>query len=439
MALKYTNCLSDLSNVFADYPLEIDELDQFYQETIEIRTGDAGLSPIEYLYAACTGNPRGRNAHLLMGHRGCGKSTELNRLAKRFKDAEFPVRTVYCDKELDRTDMAYTDILILMAEALISIANELGCSVSQRDLQTLLRFHQEIERVDVSVKDANLEIADGADVQSPTILSGLLRFFISLKASLKFNQETRVTIRETMKPRVSEWLAVMDRISELISEKNDHRQPILIFEDLDKGNSWDVFHLHGEQLTGVHFPIIYTFPIGLSFSTAFSEMDAFFDVRRLPMIMVRTVSGEVNPPGVAAIRRIVERRCNLQLFEEDVINYLIDMTGGSLRDLFYTIREASFISMLRRADAISMDVAKLALRELRNRLKIRVDASDFPFLRAIHENHRIYSDREKLLKMMEGDIVLEYNGENWYDLHPVIEEFLRDNGVFPQPQSGAST
>ena len=397
-----------------------------------------GLSPIEYIHASCTIS-KDRNAHLLMGHRGCGKSTELNHLAKRFLDEGYAVSTIYCDKELDRTNMAYTDILILMAEALISMANSLNCRLAKQDLEVLLRFRREIENVDVSVKEANLEVEDGLEIQSPKLLSGLLKFFLSLKTSLRLNQETRVTIREIMKPRISEWLAVMDRTADLVSSKLEGRQPILIFEDLDKGNAWDVFHLHGEQLTGVHFPIIYTFPIGRSYSTEFSEMDAFFDVRRLPMIMVRTIEGNINPKGVAVIRSIIESRCCPDLFEQDVIEYLIDMTGGSLRDLFFTIREAAFISMMRKSERISMDVSKLALRELRNKLRIRFDKSDFPFLREIYQNHSIYSDRTKLLKMMEGDIVLEYNGENWYNLHPVIAEFLRDNGELEQKQDGAAT
>jgi len=33
-----------------------------------------------------------------------------------------------------------------------------------------------------------------------------------------------------------------------------------------------------------------------------------------------------------------------------------------------------------------------------------------------------------LLKMMQGMVVLEYNGDRWHDLHPIIEEFLISQG-----------
>jgi len=33
-----------------------------------------------------------------------------------------------------------------------------------------------------------------------------------------------------------------------------------------------------------------------------------------------------------------------------------------------------------------------------------------------------------LLDMMQGLIVLEYNGDRWHDLHPLVEDFLREQG-----------
>ena len=32
------------------------------------------------------------------------------------------------------------------------------------------------------------------------------------------------------------------------------------------------------------------------------------------------------------------------------------------------------------------------------------------------------------MNMMEGLIVLEYNGDRWHDLHPLIEDYLRKHG-----------
>jgi hypothetical protein len=37
-------------------------------------------------------------------------------------------------------------------------------------------------------------------------------------------------------------------------------------------------------------------------------------------------------------------------------------------------------------------------------------------------------DKPMLLEMMQGLIVLEYNGDRWHDLHPLIEDFLKEQG-----------
>lgn len=425
--LVKASTLQDIPNSFRDEPLEAQDLREFYKNTIEMRTGAQGLSPMRFLYRSCT-NPGDRKAFLLMGHRGCGKSTELNHLAKQLRDEGYEVATIYCSQELDRLNMVYSDIIVLMAETLVSMAEKLHLRISKKDLETLLHFRQEIEKEDVVTKEADLEAEGGLTLESPRILSGLISFFASVKTSLKYNRESRVTIREKVEKRISEWIAAINSLADQITEKNHHKQPILIFEDLDKGNTWDVFHSHCEQLTAATFPTIFTFPIGLSYSPDFAEMDGFFTARRLPMIKTRNITGEINTDGVAIIRSIVESRAEPALFEENVVEHLIDMTGGSLRDLFNTILEAAFISMERGQKSISMDAARIALREVRSNLKIRFDASDYPFLRSVYTDHVRITDKPELLRMMQAGVVLEYNGDTWYNLHPLIAEYLESIG-----------
>lgn len=425
--IKKASTLDAIPNAFRDEPLEPADLGEFYKDTIEMRTGERGVSPIRFLYRACT-NPGDRKAFLLMGHMGCGKSTELNHLAAMLREKKYEVATIYCSQELDRMNMVYSDVILLMAEALVSIAEKLDCTPSKKDLDTLLHFRQEIETEDVVTKAAASEAEGGMNLESPKILSSLLGFFFSVKSSLKYNRESRTIIREKVEKRISEWIAAINNLADQITEKKSGKQPILIFEDLDKGNTWDVFHLHCEQLTATTFPTIFTFPISLSYDPGFSEMDGFFVAKRLPMIKTRTIAGDINTEGVDVIRSIAESRADPALFDDGVIEHLIDQTGGSLRDLFKAIDEAAFISMERDQESISMDAAKIALREVRSSLKIRFDESDYSFLRSVYQDHRRITDKAELLRMMQAGVVLEYNGDLWYNLHPLIAEYLKSIG-----------
>ena len=132
---RATNIL-EIPNSFRADPLTQDQLAEFYLDTIEVRTGKAGVSDLESIYDACH-EVRERNAHLLMGHWGCGKSTELNHLAKRLKDEGYLVKTVFCKQELDIVNIQFTDVILLLAETLLRLAQENDCRVSKADLKKL--------------------------------------------------------------------------------------------------------------------------------------------------------------------------------------------------------------------------------------------------------------------------------------------------------------
>ena len=55
---------------------------------------------------------------LISGHRGCGKSTELLRLAKDLEDKKFLVVYFAADEDLDVGDLEYTDLLVAIIKRL---------------------------------------------------------------------------------------------------------------------------------------------------------------------------------------------------------------------------------------------------------------------------------------------------------------------------------
>lgn len=76
--MKYANQISEIINAFSPDPLKIDQMDRFYcSDTMEYRMSDKYNSPMEDIFDICQ-EDRVNNAFLLLGHKGCGKSTELN-------------------------------------------------------------------------------------------------------------------------------------------------------------------------------------------------------------------------------------------------------------------------------------------------------------------------------------------------------------------------
>lgn len=431
--MKYANQVSEIINAFSPAPLQIEQMAEFYcEDTMEYRTSDKYNSPIEDIFDICR-NPEGHSACLLLGHRGCGKSTELNRMTERLAENGYYVRTVNCSTDLDLFNIVYSDLFILMGEALLNIAKELECSIEDEVLGKIKNFWMEGTEMVTAQEAVAASFEAGMSVENKGILASILNIFAKIKTDLKFNEETRKEYRRKISVRSSEWIGILGHVAEEITKKAEGKRPIIIFEDLDKLNpedAWKVFYNYAAILSGMKFPVIYTFPIGLSYDERFSAMESYFVTKTLPMIKIETIKGEPFQDGIDIIREIVEKRADMALFEADVLEKLIQYTGGSLSDLFHVINASAKRAERRNSESISMEDAEYALEEVKTSLTRRIEEKEYPFLVNIYNgNKERIEDKGMLLKMLQASVVLEYNGKRWHNVHPLVVKFFQEQGV----------
>jgi hypothetical protein len=239
-----------------------------------------------------------------------------------------------------------------------------------------------------------------------------------------------------VKKSAAQWVGYMKEVSDHITQSLKGKQPIVIFEDLDKlspDKAWEIF---SNPLSQMPFPVIYTFPIDLSYSPKFAGLEASFNnnIQILPMIKIRTLDGSSYQDGIDAIINIVGKRADLSLFDDKVLTFLVEKTGGVLRDLFKCITRAAGRAENRKSAKIDMEDAKVATNLLRSSLTRRIETKNYDLLKNISKNakhKREIEDKAMLLEMMQGLIVLEYNGDRWNALHPLIEDFLKEQGELP--------
>ncbi len=430
--MKYANQISEMINAFSPEPLKIEQMEQFYcSNTMEYRMSDKYSSPMEDIFDICQ-EKRNRNAFLLLGHKGCGKSTELNRLSEKFEKEGYFVKTIACSMDLDLFNLVYSDLFILMGESLLELAEESECSLGSGLLHGILDFWDESTETTILQEVGETSVQTEAAAGTPKIMA-VLQLFAKMKADLKFNEETRKEYRKKISVRSSEWIKMLGQVAGEISQKANGKHPIIIFEDLDKLNpedAWKVFYNYAAVLSGMPFPVIYTFPIGLSYDGRFSAMESYFITKTLPMIKIETISGQPFQAGIQVIREIIGKRADLRLFEEGVLSRLIQYTGGSLRDLFHGINTSAKRAERRGSGTISMEDAERALEELETSLTRRIEEKDYKFLLDIyHGNKELIGDKAMLLKMLQASVVLEYNGERWHNVHPLIARFFIEQGL----------
>ena len=437
MVEKATN-IAGMINAFSPRELSGEDLDKYYYDkTMPVRTGSLVKSPIDDIFDACH-DPSLSNKFLLMGHRGCGKSTELNVLSRRFQNEGFPVHTVQCAKELDMTRPFYSDLMILMGDALIEIAKEINCEIDKNLLNDLVHYWDNITEIKDRIEQYDLSATGGAGI--PSLLEKILGLFLDVKGSVRLSEGVRETYEKRIDDRLGEWISILNKIADSILTATQ-KQPIIIFEELDKladidaeqetkDKSWELFFARPSALASFSFPIIFTFPIALSYEPRFGALKGYFHEKFFPMIKVTSIENKEFTDGRNAIKAIIEKRADENLFDKNVEDYMIEKTGGALRDLFDAIRQSATYASRRKADSISMDDAVLALEEIQSEITRRIEKKDYDFLKDIYNgNRRGISDRKALLGMLLAGVVLEYNGKRWCNLHPLVADYLVDLGV----------
>ena len=266
---------------------------------------------------------------------------------------------------------------------MLEIAEEARCEIENEVLEDIRNFWYEGTETIVSQELEAASLETGMSVETKGILASILNIFAKIKADLKYNEEIRKEYRKKISVRSSEWIEILGNVAKEVAKKADGKNPIIIFEDLDKlkpEDAWKVFYNYATILSGMTFPVIYTFPIGLSYDARFSAMESYFITKTLPMIKIATIENKPFEEGICIIKEIVKKRANLELFEENIITKLIECTGGSLRDLFNVINASAKRAERRNSKTISMEDAQRALEEIKTSLTRRIEEKNYKFL-----------------------------------------------------------
>jgi len=434
MTIKKAERLEDMIRNFKLQSLDERDFEEFYYNgTMKIRMGNNN-NPMRRLFKDCTMQIGINNAYLLAGHRGCGKSTELFDLKQKFVKEYYPVAMVRAEIDLNLHLADCWDIMLFVTKALCEIADENNINLPDATVEAVLDYIK-TDIVETETIDKDATIRGEASATASVNLAYLLKVFLKIKSSLQVGTHTRTILTRKGEQRASEWVMYIKEISDIIANKMDGKQPIIIFEGLDKiqpyDRAFDVFR--HEILAKMPFPVIYSFPMPLIYDSKIATLESLYSISVLPMIKISNVDKTDNNEGIDVITQIVEKRASLELFDHNVLTHMIKQTGGVLRHLFECIVTASYLASWREAEKIEMQDAEDALSEIYISLTRLISTQDNEYLIKIYndENYRKSIDnKDDLLNLIGASVILEYrNGDRWHDLHPLISKFLENQGV----------
>ncbi len=436
--------MRDIRRFCNPHPLANGELDAFFVETEAARDP---ICDVRSCLKSALDDATAPRRILVYGHRGCGKSTELVRLAEDLGDGWLCVKFSVLD-DLPTSGVHAEEVLLTIAYQLVKAAREANLQSMEQDerLRKVGEWFHQVTVKSGSERAAQIEAAAGAQAGTGHWLAGLVDLFAKFSGEIKFRSSTQTSIVEEVRKRPADLIEQINRLIESVQEalQATERRLLIIVEDLDKLSIADarrVFIENSNLLTGLRANIIYTIPIFTFYSPDASALRAVFDAEfSLPMIKVAEADG-ARANGFETVKEIIFRRVAKAAIDEDAVELLIEKTGGVLRHVFEVLQTVTTITSLREPP-IHRHHVEYGLGRLRANLGLEI-ALPQPKIDGLNKVEQLYeklveyAQRRKDGKMcpptsdpvvqvlLQSCALVEYNGTRWLGVHPLVLEFLR--------------
>lgn len=352
---------------------------------------------------------------LLIGHRGCGKSTILNKVAEELDD-QYYVVSFSASEELNMMDVEAVDILLAAYLQLLQ-------SVEKNWLRTLLEKDKTTANfIDLLTKPLKIEIKEKD-----------INLFNTIGFKVKVENETRADMRKYLHGQIKELLDSIDKICEKI-EINKNKTLLIIIDDLDKLETKfaeEIFLKNQSLLTDPKVKIIYTFPLDTYYSDEYIRISDRYDDLFIPLVNIKNNKGEKIDHNIDSLRKLINQRIDTHLVKTEASNYLINHSAGLLRDLVKFMQDSCKLAIVEEKVVIDLDIAQKVISKYVNDYYRVFDAIEYKA--AIEEiaATKGKNGNKKLVYFLRHLFALEYrqNKQLWYDIHPCLKEALKRGAV----------
>jgi hypothetical protein len=385
---------------------------------------------------------------ILFGHRGSGKTTELNRIAEHLTKGFHPV-ILTIDKSLER-DVDYSHLLLFLVDDLAKWARNAGLPVDQSLYDEVAQWFadrfltvEEIQRFEAEI---SAEASAGASVNYFGLKASLIA---RIKSMITGSTERRVEFKQKLQDYTSDLRDRTNRFLRHIREickKEGHPSRLLLIQDnldrLDAESARRLFIDHGDLLRQLDADILWTAPVGVTMAPHRIE-NVFPDAFRMPIPAVFLQNGEENLVAIAGLLDLVNRRAEIQtVFEsEGVARHLVLHCGGSVRDLIRLLSHAWLDAATRDQIVLDMASAKAAVKKLCINFQeaLMPGSLYYPLLAEVAEtkaepgglgdnpsDEQVRSRYQNFREMLSNGAIFQYNGDTiWYDVHPAVRDIPR--------------
>ena len=395
---------------------------------------DYGSDVIEELIQLVEDSPSGSGKIVFTGHRGCGKSTLLAEFGRQCRDRYFVVFFSISDT-IEMSDVNHINILFAIAVRLMYEAEKNQVQISK---STKEAFHKWFaKKTLIEEEKISAETSVGFDL------------FKLISGKLKADATVRQEIKHEFEGKISELIARINEIAAVIQVATD-KDVLVIIDDLDKLDLARVNEIYRDNLKALclpHFQIIYTIPIAVlrdKFLRPLIETETNDQVVVMPVIKlfekdeIRKSDRVPRAEAMHVLCEVINKRIAGELLEKQAAQKIVLYSGGVLRELIRITNECCRICLrlVRRqpgAQSLKIDdeILEEAVNTIRNDFAIPLGKIDYEILQTTYKEFQPDDPkRPEFLDLLHGLYALEYrNRQNWYDVHPIVTDLLKDRGL----------
>ncbi|WGV24960.1 ATP-binding protein [Halotia branconii] len=392
-----------------------------------------GGDTIDELEQLVEDSPSNDGKIIFTGHRGCGKSTLLAEFSRNIHDRYFVVFFSIAET-IEMSDVNHINILFAIGLNLMLEAEARQVNIPQSTKDALEKWFA--TRTRTEEKSIQAEATNENSI------------FKSISTKLKVDSTIRYEIKQEFERKVSELVAQLNIIAAAIqiAYKKD---VLVIIDDLDKLDLSVVNTIYKDNIKALCLPgfrIIYTIPIAALRETALKpiiENETNDQVVVMPVLKLFP-KGESRQPNAQPrqetfdiLCEILQKRIQQELIEPQTAQKIALNSGGVLRELIRIANECCRICLrlIRRqpdeAVMINADILDQAINHIRNDFALPLGSAEYKILQTTYQNFKPEDPKaQEFLDLLHGLYVLEYrNNKNWYDVHPIVVELLRDEDL----------
>lgn len=395
---KKHDAFAEAFNNFDSRPLSGEKLIKFYIDDFTKQT-------VEQIITTIRITDRFKKM-LIIGHRGCGKSTILNKVADELKK-EYHIVSFSAADVINMVDAQTVDILLATYLQVLE-------SVEVEAFKPL--FDKFDELAELFKKEVNLK-------ETGVNLLGFLSF------KFKVEPEARSAIRKRLFDQINKLQMNLSEACNQIQERTK-KDVLIIIDDLDKLDTEiaeRIFFENFFMLTVPEAKIVYTFPLDTYYCDTYIRISDRYDACFIPLVnLYSSTTNDYLEESWQSLKKLILLRISRELITEDALKYVIDMSGGLLRDLVKFMQQACKLAIVEKSDVINKEISEDSVNEYINDYYRVFDFPKFAEKVISIAKTKQKVDNETLVYLLRYLFVLEYrHGKKlWYDAHPCMTKAL---------------